>query len=118
MISGYITKQVQSEYACFKRFTTKCLGDKISNLRSAWCKSQDRCSEMEMDGGGGQGLCAQNNVAAAKATRTQQHPDNFDSSYEYCNDLGDNDYEDDGFEENTQQLNDAISHFTIVEDEY
>jgi hypothetical protein len=35
MIDGFSTKEVQADYVRFCRFTTQCLGDKISNLRTA-----------------------------------------------------------------------------------
>ena len=42
LIHGFSTKTVMKEYTRFKRFTTKCLGDKISNLRRNWREQEDR----------------------------------------------------------------------------
>lgn len=42
MIDGYTTKAVKDEYPRYKRFTNKCLGDKISNLRRSFRDSVER----------------------------------------------------------------------------
>lgn len=44
-LDGYNTKSVQSEYSRFKRFTSKCLGDKLSNLRRSFRENAERRDE-------------------------------------------------------------------------
>lgn len=45
LIQGYSTKAVMKEYTRFKRFTTKCLGDKLSNLKRGWREQEERKRE-------------------------------------------------------------------------
>jgi hypothetical protein len=41
-LDGYKTHQVKEEYPRYRRFTNKCLSDKISNLRRAFRESVER----------------------------------------------------------------------------
>ena len=41
-LDGYSTRAVQTEYPRFNRFTTKCLGDKLSNLRRDYRNQEEK----------------------------------------------------------------------------
>ena len=58
MLDGLRTQEIKDQYPRFNRFTSKCLGDKVSNLRRTLRDNIERRNEMDGDNGGGQGLPA------------------------------------------------------------
>ena len=85
LIDGFTTAQLKTAYVQYQRFTNKCLGDKVSNLRRSYRQAVERRNTMAAAGGGGQGLPALNavddsrapNGAARARARRAAAPQNF-----------------------------------------
>jgi len=48
LLDGYTTKAIMKEYPRYQRFTAKCLGDKVSNLKRALRDAHNRMAESKL----------------------------------------------------------------------
>jgi hypothetical protein len=102
-LDGYQVKDVKDEYPRYNRFTNKCLGDKISNLRRTLRDNIEHREQMDYSGGGGQQMPAFNTHHGASPARSNGH--NTDEGEE------EEEYYDADFA-------DGMSRLSVQDDEY
>ena len=120
-IDGYTTKDVKAEHTRYARFTNKCLGDKISNLRRTHRDNVERRNQMDISGGGGMGLPAHTNTNPNTSQDYMREPDFVQRLH------GQNVYQDTATAPPTNvggnggandELNDGMSRLTVDDDEF
>ena len=115
MVDGYSSKQVKDEYVRFRKFTNKCISDKLSNLRRSHRENHERQGEMECSNGGGQGLRAQNShYAQAQATGGSPGMDSFQQRFgaDIYDERNDEDYDEQG-----DDMSESMSRLMMEEDD-
>ena len=109
MVDGYSSKQIKDEYVRFRKFTNKCISDKLSNLRRSHRDTLERLGQMHGSNGGGQGLPVRNSQGCGSPGM-----DSFQQHYgeDIYDERDDGDYEDGG-----DDVSDVMSRLTMEEDD-